>query len=321
MTRNNIKNLFLVLLVCVFSMILVCKAYALSIVDRTGRTIEFTRPFHRIISLYPAHTENLFYMGAGNNVVAVSPTTTFPPKALKKPKISYHDDAEKFVMFNPDLVLIRPMIYHGHRKLIDKLESMGITVVSLQPTSVNRMFAYWLDLGRLTGREKAARDMISYFKKEVARIQKIVSRIPMKDRKRVYFESIHRKMTTFSPSAIEIFALKTAGGINIASDARPIRHSNIAQYGKERIIAHARDIDVFLAQRGRMNPISLKRIEEEPGFNVIKAVKEHHVYIIDETIVSRPTMRLLDGIVRIAKILYPERFKYFKLSIPKEITN
>ncbi len=295
--------------------------YANSIVDRTGKVIKFSKPFHRIISLYPAHTENLFYMGAGKYVVAVSPTSDYPPQALKLPKISYHEDAERFLVFRPDLILIRPMIYHGHRKLVEKLESLGITVVSLQPTSVKKMFKYWLNLGKLTGREKAAKDMIKYFKKEITRIKKIIATIPLNKRKHVYFESIHRKMTTFSPSSIEIFAIETAGGINVASNARPIRHSNIAEYGKERILAHANEIDVYLAQKGKMNPVTLEMIENEPGFKDIKAIKNHQVYIIKEEIVSRPTMRLLEGIVKIAKILYPNKFKNFKLQIPKEITN
>ncbi|MBW2349127.1 MAG: hypothetical protein JRF59_15015 [Deltaproteobacteria bacterium] len=40
----------------------------------------------------------------------------------------------------------------------------------------------------------------------------------------------------------------------------------------------------------------------------IKAVREGEIYIVDEDIVSRPTMRLLDGIWEIGRILYPARF-------------
>jgi iron complex transport system substrate-binding protein len=46
----------------------------------------------------------------------------------------------------------------------------------------------------------------------------------------------------------------------------------------------------------------------EPGFKTIKAVAEGEVYLIDEQIVSRPTMRLLDGIYQIGKILYPDDY-------------
>ena len=42
-----------------------------------------------------------------------------------------------------------------------------------------------------------------------------------------------------------------------------------------------------------------------PGFQLIKAVRENQVYIIDEMIVSRPTTRLLKGIQEIGSKLYP----------------
>lgn len=91
-------------------------------------------------------------------------------------------------------------------------------------------------------------------------------------------------------------------------DAKAVRGTNIAAYGKEHILSHADDIDVYLAQGGRMNRISMERIKEEGGFRAIKAVMDGKVYIIDEKIVSRPTLRLLDGIYEIGEILYPEKF-------------
>ena len=68
------------------------------------------------------------------------------------------------------------------------------------------------------------------------------------------------------------------------------------------------EIDVYLAQVGAMNRPSMKLITQEPGFKTIKAVAQGEVYFIDEHIVSRPTMRLLNGIYAIGKILYPEEF-------------
>ena len=103
-------------------------------------------------------------------------------------------------------------------------------------------------------------------------------------------------------------ALETAGGINIASEARAVRRTNIAYYGKERLLSKAAQIDVYLAQSGHMNRPTVELIENEPGYQAIKAVREGQIYIIDETIVSRPTMRLLNGICDIGRILYPETF-------------
>lgn len=64
-------------------------------------------------------------------------------------------------------------------------------------------------------------------------------------------------------------------------------------------------IDVFLAQEGRMNKVTAEIIRNEPGFQVIKAVQENQVFLVDEKLVSRPTLGLLEGIRRVLDILYP----------------
>jgi len=283
-------------------------SHALTIKDATGQVVTVTPPYRRIISLYGGHTENLFALGLNKEIIGVSRHEAYPPEAIRKPAFSYHDDAERFLAAHPDLVLIRPMIARGYPQLIRKLRKAGIAVVSMQPRTVQEMFGYWKTLGILTGREKVADEIIQRFKKRVRMIKRMVSRIPKNERKRVYFESIHSRMKTFAPSSIALFALKTAGGINVANDAKSSHGTNIADYGKERIISHANEIDVFLAQRGAMNHVTKKSIYEEAGFEAIKAVKNHQVFVIDEMIVSRPTPRLAIGIYQIGRFLYPSVF-------------
>ena len=247
-------------------------------------------------------------MGLGEEIVGVSRNEAYPPEALRKPKYSYREDPEKFLAAKPDLVLIRPMIDRGYPQLMARLEKSGIAVASLQPGSVTDMYTYWMILGRLTGKEESAEKMIDHFKVAISSLRSITEKLSVKVKKRVYFEAIHSKMKTFSPGSMAMFALETAGGINVADDATPVRKTNIAAYGKERILSHAREIDVFLAQFGAMNRPTISLITNEPGFQAIKAIKEKQVYIIDEMIVSRPTIRLLKGIYEIGSKLYPNLF-------------
>lgn len=261
--------------------------------------------FKRVISLYPAHTENLTALGLTEELIGIATSDTYPPAMLSKQRFSHRDNAEKFISARPDLVLIRPMIADAVPQLLDQLEGAGITVISLQPRSIDEMFDYWMELGRLTGKDRAAIQMVSTFKMELQKIQETTEMIPPQDRPRIYFESIHAKMKTFSPKSIAIFVLEQAGGRNIAIDAKARRDTNIAAYGKERILSHAGEIDIFLAQQGRMNPVSTQQIIQEPGFQAIKAVQEGKVFLIDEQLVSRPTQRILQGIRQIRAILYP----------------
>ncbi|MDZ7666776.1 MAG: ABC transporter substrate-binding protein [Desulfotignum sp.] len=283
-----------------------CFAASFVIMDDKGRKIHVKQPFQRIVSLYGAHTENLFHLGLGPEIIGVSINDRFPPQVKDKQRFSFHDDAEKFVAARPDLVLIRPMIDNGYPALVRQLERYHITVVSLQPADVTGMFEYWRALGKLTGRLATAERMVADFQKKVRKISDCLP--PGKDRKKVYFEAIHNRMKTFTPGSMAIYALESAGGINVATDARASRNTNIANYSKEKILAKAHEIDVFLAQKGIMNPVSIDQILNEPGFHVLKPIKNDQVFLIDENIVSRPVPRLLEGIMTIGKLLYPDIF-------------
>jgi iron complex transport system substrate-binding protein len=283
------------------------------IIDQNGRRLQVATPFQRVISLYGAHTENLFSLGLGKEIIGVSAHEDYPAEALQKPAFSYHDDPEKFLAARPDLVLIRPMIDRGYPQFVARLEKSGITVVSLQPAAANELYTYWEILGILTGRQQRALRFIEHFRHTAEQLRALASAVEVK--KKVYFEAIHSKMKTFAPDSMAIFALETAGGTNVAQDARPVRKTNIAFYGKERILSHAREIDVYLAQYGAMNTPSIALIKNEPGFQAIRAVKNNEIYILDEKVVSRPTMRLLIGIFEIGKILYPDVFNEKALEI------
>ncbi|MFO7875758.1 MAG: ABC transporter substrate-binding protein [Desulfovermiculus sp.] len=274
------------------------------IVDQAGRRIQVNTPMQRIISLYGAHTENLYALGLDEEIIGVSRHEVFPPKALDKPAFAAHQDLERFLAVDPDCVLIRPMLDRGYPQLVEGLERLGIEVISLQPNTVQEITSYWRALGRLTGRQEAAEGMIESFTHTLDRFQKLNRDID--NPKQVYFEAIHAKMKTFAPSSIAVFVLESVGGKNVAADAKGLRGTNIAAYGKEKILSKAQNIDVYLAQKGPMNRPTKALIRQEPGFQSIKAVRNDKIFIVDEFLVSRPTFRLLLGMARIGHLLYPE---------------
>lgn len=270
-------------------------------------TVLADAPFERIISLYGAHTQNLLGLGAADRLIGIDGQSQHLPWAAGKPVFSYHDDPERFLAARPDLVVIRPMIERGYPGLVRRLRQSRIAVVSVQPTTVTQLDAYWRLLGRLSGRADQAEQMIHRFHRAVADFEALSRGV--KRRQRVYFEAIHSKMKTFAPTAMAIFALETAGGVNVAADAPVRANNNIAVYGKERLLSHAAEIDVLLSQQGAMNRVSVAEIMAEPGFRAIQAVKTGRVYLVDETIVSRPTSELIRGIYRIGCLLYPEIYE------------
>lgn len=259
-------------------------------------------PYSRVVSLYAAHAENLAAMGAGALLVGVSE----PLPGVDAPVVGARDGAEAIAALKPDLVLARPMHRSVQPGLLEQLERLGIAVACLQPVSPGELEPYWLELGRLTGREPEAKTMAGDFRRELAALREAAARIPEARRKRVFFESIHRQMKTVTPGSMAAFVLESAGAINLAADAEAVAGTNIARYGLERVIALGDSMDAYLAQQGPMNPVTIDEIRATPGFEAIRAVREGRIYLVDEALVSRPTPRLLDGVRTVSALLHSE---------------
>ena len=265
--------------------------------------------YERIISLYPAHTENLVQLGAADQLIGISTSDDYPESIKEKPRFSYREDAEKFIAAKPDLILIRPMIARSYPQFIEKMERAGITVISLQPNKVEELFQYWRELGTISGHQLAAEKMITDFQQEIDNIKKATLQLRTTHhlkKPNVFFETMHSKARTIATESIAAFVLDAAGGENIATDATQIRMTNIAYYPKEKLLEKGIEIDFFIAQVGRMNPINKSVIVEEPGYGAIKAVREGNILLVPEELVSRPTFRIVEGVRLINETLYPE---------------
>lgn len=256
----------------------------------------------RIISLYAAHTEVLLRLGARDCVVGVSRQESYdgPETAGWRPEIfSFRDDVEKFLAAKPDIVLARPQHIAGGKHMAEALERAGIKVMAIQVTRADGLYKYWRELGALVGKEARAEEMIAGFEKEIARYRAASEK--RRDKPGVFIESIHREIKTFTPDSIPVWLVELAGGRNAASDALPATPGVIiAEYGPERLLAKAGEIDVFISQQGAMNRTPLEAVKDRDIYQPLAAFKQGRVFKISESILARPTPSLLDGLAAIA---------------------
>ena len=61
---------------------------------------------HRIVSLSPTATEDLFAIGAGKQVIAVDDQSDYPKTAPKTSLSGFTPNVEAVVAYHPDLVVI-----------------------------------------------------------------------------------------------------------------------------------------------------------------------------------------------------------------------
>jgi iron complex transport system substrate-binding protein len=106
-------------------------AAPLRIVDDRGRTVELAQPPRRIVSLLPSLTETVCALQACDRLVGVDRFSNWPAQVAALPRLGGLEDAqvERIVALKPDLVLVAESA-----RVTDRLESLGLTVVALQPT-------------------------------------------------------------------------------------------------------------------------------------------------------------------------------------------
>lgn len=283
-------------------------AGAISFVDDDGVEIHLAAPARRVISLYSAHTENLYTLGAGEFVIGGHTTCIYPPEAAKTATFDYASDPETVIAAQPDLVLIRPYIRRKAPDFVSALVRAGIPVVSLYPERYEDFRGYIEKLARLVGCEAAAQRELAALEGEIKAIQAKTKTLT--ERQSVFFEATEVNVRTASVGSMAALAIEIAGGKNVAAGAAPVTAgSSIAAFGAERVLELADQIDVYVSQRGAMNAGgSLEAIRERPGFDTIRAVRDGRVYVLNEKLISSPAFRYGKGIRELARFLYPEIF-------------
>lgn len=279
---------------------------AIRFTDDIGRKIVLDAPCSRIISLYSAHTENLYEIGAGDKLIGVYTGSIYPPEAALLPTYDYRGDPEQIIAAQPDLVLVRPVISRKAPDYIAQIESAGIPVVSLYPDSYDKFADYIQKLALLTGSQEMAQRRLTEFYAAIDGIAAVTAQVT--DKQTVFMEATEDELRTVTPESMPGRAIKFAGGINLAVDAQPVElGSSIAAFGVERVLENADNIDVYISQRGAMNAGgNLISIGERAGFDTIKAVKNNRVYLITDKLINSPTFRFQKGVAEIARFLYPD---------------
>ena len=262
---------------------------------------QFEKSFQRIISIYPAHTEVILDLGGKSRLVGTVKEKGISEKTQGIKSFSYNDSLEKYLSVRPDLVLIRPMYRDKNKNLFKRLEDMGITVVSLQPVNHDDLERYWTDISLLIGKKSVGKEYVEKYHRGLESIGG-----PPGKRKKVFFEArMQNGLYTASKESIAHFIIEKAGGDIITGNEQPLRKgtSTLTPVNVEYLISQGTAIDMYLVQQGKMNSRTKEDIKKTPGYGSIKAVKSGEIYLLDEGSLSRPTIKILDTIKEIKKIL------------------
>ncbi|GAA4058080.1 ABC transporter substrate-binding protein [Actinomadura miaoliensis] len=241
----------------------------------------------RIVSLSPTHTETLFAIGAGPQVVAADEYSDHPANAPKTKLSGFKPNAEAIIGYKPDLVVLSDDM----DGIVKALEKVKVPVL-LEPAATRIEDAYdeIMDLGTATGRAEQARRLTDDMRR---RIQQTVdsakkAAAPGGEPLTYYHELDEQLHTvtskTFVGQVYGLFGLR-----NIADDAQSSAGA-YPQLSREHLLKSDPDL-VFLADTKCCGQ-SAATVGERPGWAGLGAVKRKNVVELDDSIASRWGPRL-----------------------------
>jgi iron complex transport system substrate-binding protein len=278
--------------------------FPLTLTDDLGREVTLPVLPQRVVSLAPSNTEILFAVGAGDQVVGVTQYCNYPPETQDQEQIGGFSaktiSVEKIIALEPDLVLAAGEI---HQPVIEALERLDVPVYSLDPNTLDEVYTRIELVGRMTGHEEEAAQILEEMKGKVAAVAEQVATIPEEDRLTVYWEVFDEPRMTAGPSTFTGQLIELAGGVNIFAEVT----EDYPQISDEVVIG--RNPAVIMGPETMGDKLTIETVAQRPGWDQVDAVQSGRIYLFDGDMVARSGPRLAQVLEVMAEALYPELFE------------
>jgi len=295
----------------------------------------------RIVSFLPSATELLYEFGVQDNLYGVTHECKYPPDAVSKLQVInsviksdeltskeidtmnsqlLNDKKDIFILneknlieSNPDLIIsqetceVCAAYTNQVNKALDILQKKPI-LHSMDPHNLSEIINSVTELGKILGKEIKAKEIIDSLEKRIQNIKKLQNN---KSPRVLAIEWIEPFFTAghWIPEMIKI-----AGGINMISKIG--EHSRRLEF--QEVIKSDPDIIIMMPCGFDTKRTILEYndiLKENKKWNSLKAVKNNQIFAVDaNSFFSKPSIRTIEGLEILAKIIQPEKFKDLHVS-------
>jgi iron complex transport system substrate-binding protein len=292
----------------------------------------------RIVSLLPSATEILFAIGAGNEVVGVTHECDFPPPAKKLPRLTasslVHDgsarDIDRHVRVNvhsgsslydldsdllerlsPDLIVTQELceVCAVSYAVVDRAAKRLTSdprVVSLEPSSLEDVYATIEYLGEITNHASEAKALLAGLRAREARLQREVKEALNDSGGRrpgvLVLEWTDPPMSGghWTPQLVQL-----AGGTallgNPGANSQTLEWNAIAREDPDAIVVAPCGLDLAATRA------AVRDLESNAIWRELRARREREIYLLDgNAYLNRPGPRLIDTAEIIATVLFED---------------
>jgi iron complex transport system substrate-binding protein len=263
-------------------------AAPIRITDDLGRTLQWSAPPRRIVTLMPSLTESVCALGACDRLVGVDRYSNHPAQVGKLPKLGSLDDAqvEAIVVLRPDVVILSPL-----SNAQERLSALGLKVLVLETRDQADIRHVLLTLGTLL----AHPDPLAVWRAIDTEVARAAATVPASMRgRRVYYEVDDGPYAAGAASYL--------GQVLARLGLRNIVGEELGPFPKlnPEFVVRA---DPQIIMLGRHDAVDLAR---RPGWAQIDAVKHRAVCVFtpeESEVMGRPGPRMAAAALTMARCL------------------
>lgn len=261
----------------------------------TVRGTEIPALPERIVSLSATHTEVLYEIGAGDQIIATDVFSDYPVAATTTEKVdAFNLSVEAVAALDPDLVILS----YDPGDAMTGFAALGIPAVLFAPpgpTDLDGVYAEWRALGVASGHGEAAEALVA----EVSRdVDALIDELPQTLRSFTYFIELDSSLYTAGAGSLLDTVFGMLGMTNVVgADAGPF-----PQVSTEFLL----DVDpdfIFLADTVCCGQTA-ETVSARPGWDALSAVQAGGVVELDDSVASRWSHRIRDLFHVVAKAVY-----------------
>jgi iron complex transport system substrate-binding protein len=303
-------------LILLLLVILTLPAQARTITDSAGRTVEI-----------PDEVNTVFAAGPPAAILAyiMKPEALAGwPRALRPEERDYiaapyrdipetgrltgrggEANLERVLEIQPDLIIDFGSVRDTYIDLANRVQQQtGIPYILIDGRFENSAAALRL-VGEALGVPERGEVLAADLEATFMRIDKILEDMPEEDRPRVYLARGPEGLETGMKGSINTEIIERAGGRNVADDGGATR--GLVQASMEQVIVANPEVIVT------WDPMFYERVFDAPLWRGIDAVRDGRVYLSPTApfgwIDRPPSLNRMMGLVWMAGLLYPERWK------------
>ena len=260
----------------------------ITVVDDSGTTVVLAEPAGKIVSLSPHLTELLFSLGVGDRIEATVDFSDYPEAALTIPRLgnAFSVSVEAVIEQSPDLIVA--WMTGGNHRTFEQLRALGYPVFVNEASSLVGIAAAVQQLGILVGKPERGLELAEKFRVDLQRLRQSSSGAGSP---KVFFQISDAQLYTVNSQHLIGQAIEVCGAENIFSDVEffvpMVSYESVVERNPDVLVVSSPYPGYKSAWDDRWNDLGWSG----------------RVRTINASLITRPSLRMLEGIKMLCKVL------------------